>query len=378
MNYISALSSDAAFAPYSSPSDLGWLTSSWLLARAFLIDNQHPLSLPLTLASVSMCLDCQTHINHGVRPSLLLAPAVWGSVSSISVCEPVSLSSPGLLLVLEAENQEPALGKAKGKARKESWYRFCWWSGKKLKQVTGVLSDQWCPCSFSTLHLQKMCLKWAWAECQWCWGSSCANGHCAFLCSVPGELRLTPQFPAAPGRALLHSWRGCFNLGQVITREGMSGALLLVKLPKGPWEIPFSCWIWAMLWGSILFQGSGRTSPRVQKRGGSGKWLCLILCAHSPSPQNDRFTETRKIVFAFWKCSCVDRAAENSSHSALVPPQAMFCQILVSLQKFWLSHCYDKRQKKKILIARNIGDFHWICFHSLLLTLKLTSTFAVN
>lgn len=52
MKYSSALSCDAAFAPYSAPSDLSWLTSPWLWARAFLIDNQHPLSLPLSLASL--------------------------------------------------------------------------------------------------------------------------------------------------------------------------------------------------------------------------------------------------------------------------------------------------------------------------------------
>lgn len=61
-------------------------------------------------------------------------------------------------------------------------------------------------------------------------------------------------------------------------------------------------------------------------------------------PEMNRFIETWEILFAFWKCSCVDRAAENSSQSALVSPQAMFCQILVSLQKFGLSPCYDKRQ----------------------------------
>lgn len=197
-----------------------------------------------------MCLNCQTHINHVLRPCLLLAPASLGGVSSISVCEPVSLSSLGLL---QAGSEEPALGKAEGEASKENRGRFCWWSGKKLKQVTGVLSDQWCPCSFPPSICERHCT-WNQPQAEWqrCWGSSCANGHRAFCALSLGSSLGMPQFPAAPERALLYSWRGCSNLGQVRSREWMSGAQLLVKLPEGPWEIPFCCWIWAV-WGSVHF-----------------------------------------------------------------------------------------------------------------------------
>lgn len=94
--------------------------------------------------------------------------------------------------------------------------------------------------------------------------------------------------------------------------------------------------------------------PGVQNIGGSGNWLSVLTLHLS---KMNRFIETREIVFAFWKCSCVDRAAENSSQSALVSPQAMFCQILGSLQKFGLSQCYDKRQSKKNLMGRNTGGF---------------------
>lgn len=91
--------------------------------------------------------------------------------------------------------------------------------------------------------------------------------------------------------------------------------------------------------------GRSNPGPGVQNIGGSRNWLCLMLSVLTLHlPKMNRFIETRETVFAFWKCSCVDRAAENSSQSALVSPQAMFCQILGSLQKFGLSQCYDKRQ----------------------------------
>lgn len=55
---------------------------------------------------------------------------------------------------------KPRFRKAKGKAMKKNCYRFCWWSGKKLKLVAGVLSDQWCPCNISAVSLLKLlCLK---------------------------------------------------------------------------------------------------------------------------------------------------------------------------------------------------------------------------
>lgn len=157
IKYISALSSDAAFAPYSTPSDLSRLTSSCCLARAFLIDDQHTLSLPLSLAS----LQCE-HVSELPNTHKSCLKAIFITCSCflrkciINQCLRARvLSSPGLLLVLEAQIEGLALGEAKGKARKENWYRFCWWSGKKLKQVAGVLSDQWCPCSFPTLCLRE-------------------------------------------------------------------------------------------------------------------------------------------------------------------------------------------------------------------------------
>lgn len=243
MKYISSLSSDAAFAPYSTPSDLSWLTSSWLWARALLLDNQHPLSLPLSLAS----LQCEcaselpnTHKSHLKAIFITCSFSLRKSLINQCLCP----CHPRGCWQCWGQRTRSCTWKGKGKAREENWNRFCWWRGEKLKQVTGALSDQWCPCRFSILSPSGkiLCLQSAWGRAEWCWGRSCASGLWAFLCSVPAEL--TDHFLNSLQllRALLYSWRGCAGLGQVITRDWMSGAQLLVKLPKGPREIPFTCW----------------------------------------------------------------------------------------------------------------------------------------
>lgn len=211
MKYISALCSDAAFSPYSTL----WLglTNQFLaLSQSFLMNNQHPLSLPLSLASLQYEHASElpnTHKSHlkaifitrcCFLRKCIINQCLWARVLPPPDCWRHRTRS------LHLERQRVKPGRRTVQILLMDWREAEASNGSVVRSMISLQFSH--SPSGKVLYLQS------------------APGRVTVVLSQLGQWALgisvfcpcwahwpAPEFPAAPERALLESWEAVLPLG---------------------------------------------------------------------------------------------------------------------------------------------------------------------